>query len=104
MYDHHKEQIVLINRVRLPILLEPRSTGKINIALSPYTPKILVTQDAGSTVSPSRVSLLILQTQAKPAGAYHPCKPFGFPRWGHVFISLTAFGSLLSISSRTIEH
>ena len=58
---------VWINRVRLLILLVVSWTGKMNIPLSPYVPDNLVSRD-GSAV-PSRVSLLVLHTQAE-SGAY----------------------------------
>ena len=48
---------VRINRVRLPILLVVRWTGKIGFSLSPFAPENLF-RGTGSAV-PSRVSLLV---------------------------------------------
>ena len=53
---------VWINRVRLPIPLVFSCTRKINIPLSPCAPENLVSRDGFSP--PSRINLLILQTQA----------------------------------------
>ena len=53
-----------INRVRLPIPQVASSTGKMDILLSPFAPETLVSHETGSAV-PSRVSLLILHTQAE---------------------------------------
>ena len=58
---------VWINQVRLPVFLEVSRIGKMNVPLSPYAPENLV-HEKGSAV-PSRVSLLILHTQAE-SGAY----------------------------------
>ena len=57
---------VWINRVRLPILLMVSWTRKMNISLSPFAR--IRSRETGSAV-PSRVSLLILYTQAE-SGAY----------------------------------
>ena len=49
---------VTINRIRLPILLVVSRRGKIDISLSPFASKNLVSRNVFSAV-PSRVSLFI---------------------------------------------
>ena len=71
---------VWINRIRLPILLEVSWTGKMNIFPCPRSRLRIWSRETGSAV-PSRVSLLILHTQAE-SGAYSRDSS-RFPRWRH---------------------
>ena len=58
---------VWINRVRLPILLVVSSTGKMNISLSPFTPKFLISRVGFGSPVPRQPAHL--HTQAE-SGAY----------------------------------
>ena len=91
---------VWMNRVRLLILFVVSWTGELNFSLSPFAPVNLVLE-TGSDVAPSRVSLLILHTQAE-FGAYSrdPCR---FPR-RRPSMSSTATGSVPSLSGHTVAY
>ena len=58
---------VWINRVRLPILLVVSLTGKINIPMSEFAPKNLVSRDGFGSPAPRQPAHL--HTQAE-SGAY----------------------------------
>ena len=78
--------VVWIHWIRLPILLVVRSTGKMDMSLSPFEPKRIWSRETGSAV-PSRVSLLILHAHAD-SGAYSPRDSSRFPRRRRPFIIL----------------
>ena len=91
---------VRINRVRLPILLVVSWTGKMNIPLSPYVPKNLVSRDGFSRPVPRQPAHL--HTQAE-SGAYlrdssrvPRRRPFMKPPY--------AIGSVPSLSGHAIAY
>ena len=67
MYVWSDITIVWINRVRMPVLLVVSWTGKMNISLSAFVPKNLVSRDGFGSPVPRQPAHL--HTQAE-SGAY----------------------------------
>ena len=53
-----------VNRVRLPIVLVVSSTGKMNISLSPFAPKNLVSRDGFDSPVPRQPAHLYTQAES----------------------------------------